>query len=76
MYLASDIISNKLLDPDSYIETLRQSDAYNRIYSEVLVDPALQDDLRGSFGDLEVDPEDMAALLRENSAARIPAFPD
>ena len=64
MYLASDIISNKLLDPDSYIETLRQANAYNRIYSEVLVDPALQDDLRGSFGDLEVDPEDMAALLR------------
>ena len=64
MYLASDIISNKLLDPDSYIETLRQANAYNRIYSEVLVDPALQDDLPGSFGDLEVDPEDMAALLR------------
>ena len=64
MYLASGIISNKLLDPDSYIETLRQADAYNRIYSEVLVDPALQDDLRESFGDLEVDPEDMAALLR------------
>ena len=49
MYLASGIISNKLLDPDSYIETLRQADAYNRIYSEILVDPALQDDLRESF---------------------------
>ena len=64
MYLVSGIISNKLLDPDSYIETLRQADAYNRIYSDVLVDPALQDDLRQSFGDLEVDPEDVATLLR------------
>ena len=64
MYLASGIVSDKLLEPDSYIETLKQAGAYNRIYSEVLVDPALQEDLRESFGDLEVDPEDMAGLLR------------
>ena len=64
MYLASGIVSDKLLDPDSYIETLKQAGAYSRIYSEVLVDPALQEDLRESFGDLEVDPEDMAGLLR------------
>ena len=69
MYLASSIISDKLLDPDSYIETLQQAGAYDRIYSEVLVDPALQDDLRELFGDLDLDPEevapeDVADLLR------------
>ena len=69
MYLASSVISDRLLEPDSYIETLREARAYDRIYSEVLVDAALQADLRELFGDLdldpdEVDPEEVAGLLR------------
>ena len=63
MFMASSVISNAL-DPDAYIETLAQADAYNRLYSEVLVDPALQEEVGDLFGNVGVEPDDVVPLLK------------
>ena len=65
LFLASSNFSNKLLNPDFYIDPLEQKDAYNRIYTEVLVDPALQETTQDLLGNVQVDPEDIVALLQE-----------
>jgi hypothetical protein len=63
--LVSGNVSNKLLNPDFYIEPLQQQDVYNRVYTEVLVDPALQETTRDLLGDVEVDPGEIVALLQQ-----------
>lgn len=63
--LASSNISNKLLNPDFYIEPLGQQDVYNRIYTEVLVDPALQETTQDLLGDVQVDQEEIVSLLQQ-----------
>ena len=65
LFLASSNFSNKLLNPEFYIEPLEEKDTYNRIYTEVLVDPALQQTTQDLLGDLQVDPEDIVSLLQE-----------
>ena len=40
-YLATDLVSNKLLDPQLYTDALEENHIYNRVYTELLADPAL-----------------------------------
>src|ERR1051325_6674571 len=41
-FLAGNTIENTLLDPDYYNSALADTDAYNRIYTQVLADPQLE----------------------------------
>src|SRR5947208_14630529 len=41
-FLAGNTIENNLLDPDYYNSALADTDAYNRFYTQVLADPALE----------------------------------
>jgi hypothetical protein len=41
-FLAGNTIENNLLDPDFYNSALADTDAYNRIYTQVLADPQLE----------------------------------
>src|SRR3954447_14239346 len=41
-FLAGNTIENNLLDPDYYNFALADTDAYNRIYTQVLADPQLE----------------------------------
>ena len=59
-------LSNKLLNAGFYTETMAGQDTYNRIYGEVLVDPAIENTLRGLLGDIQVvSHQDIVGLLRE-----------
>jgi hypothetical protein len=63
--LVSGNLSSKLLDPGFYIQPLQQQDVYNRIYTEVLIDPALQETTSDLLGDIEVDPGEIVSLLQQ-----------
>src|SRR3954470_17655533 len=56
VFLAGNTLENNLLDPDYYNSALADTDAYNRVYTQVLADPQFSDlaaDLLGgtSLGD-------------------------
>ena len=42
-YLATDLVSNKLLNPQLYTEALEENHIYHRVYTELLTDPALEE---------------------------------
>ncbi len=50
--------SQRLEDPEVYNVAISDTDAYNRIYDEVLADPALEDQTGNLLGDLEVQVGD------------------
>ena len=52
-YLVVVNFSQRLEDPEVYNVAISDTDAYNRIYDEVLVDPALKDQTGNLLGDLE-----------------------
>ncbi len=63
------VISNftqRLVDSDVYGVAISDTDAYNRIYDEVLVDDALSDESQDLVGGLEIDAQEEAVeLLRQ-----------
>ena len=63
------VISNftqRLVDSDVYDVAISDTDAYNRIYDEVLVDEALSDQAEDLLGGLEIDAQEEAVeLLRQ-----------
>ena len=63
------VISNFLLrlgDPDVYNDAISEVDAYNRIYDEVLLDDALEDQTRDLLGGAEVAThEEVVEVLRD-----------
>lgn len=58
-------LTGKLLDPEFYTGTLAGQDTYNRVYTEILVDPELEQTTRDLLGDIDVDPVDIVPLLQE-----------
>ena len=61
------VVRTRLLDPDLYGEALARSDAYDRVYTEVLADPELADVVDRLLGDLDLPdaapaPEQVRAL--------------
>ena len=42
IYLATTFVTDTLLDPQLYTDALEGNDIYNRIYTELLADPALE----------------------------------
>jgi hypothetical protein len=56
VYLAADLVSRDLLDPDLYTNALEEEDIYNRIYTELLADPAMVEATALMLGNLNLDP--------------------
>jgi hypothetical protein len=48
------VVRTRLLDPGLYSEALARSDAYDRVYTEVLADPELADVVDRLLGDLDL----------------------
>ncbi|MFQ6029971.1 MAG: hypothetical protein ACE5Q6_21060, partial [Dehalococcoidia bacterium] len=65
-FLLVNNFSSKLLDSAFYTETLQQQDAYNRIYTQVLLDREFQEPTRDLLGNIEaVSYADALELLRQ-----------
>jgi hypothetical protein len=64
-YLGSDAARGVFLNPDSYKETMEEEDIYNRVYDELLVDPAFQEKTLSVMGGYQVPSEDLASLSRD-----------
>jgi hypothetical protein len=56
VFLAADLVSRDLLDPDLYTNALEEEDIYNRIYTELLADPAMVKAAGLMLGNLNLDP--------------------
>ena len=64
-YLVVVNFSQRLEDPEVYNVAISDTDAYNRIYDEVLVDEALEDHTENLLGGLDVSVNDEAVdILR------------
>ena len=58
--------SQRLEDPEVYNVAISDTDAYNRVYDEVLVDDAFKDQAGNLVGDLEVEVnEEAVEILRD-----------
>ena len=58
--------SQRLVEPEVYNVAISDTDAYNRIYDEVLVDEALRDHTGNLTGDIQLEIQEQAvAVLRE-----------
>ena len=76
--------SQRLEDPEVYRDAINETDAYNRVYDEVLVDKALKDQTENLLGGVEVEVQDEAveilktvmppAYLREQTEENIDRF--
>ena len=65
-YLVVVNVSQRIEDPELYNAALGEADAYNRIYDEVLVDEAIEEQTGNLLGSLEIeDSGEAVAVLRE-----------
>ena len=65
-YLVVVNFAQRLDDPEVYNVAISDTDAYNRVYDEVLVDEALKDETADLVGDIDlVDSIEAVALLRD-----------
>ena len=65
-YLVVVNVSQRIENPEVYNSAIEDTDAYNRIYGEVLADEALGDQTGNLLGDLEIEVnEEAVAVLRE-----------
>lgn len=71
-YLATTIVSNDLLDPTFYTAALDETRIYDRVYSDLLADPALRDVTEDLIGNLNIARADSrAAYSYTVSTARL-----
>ena len=76
--------SQRLEDPEVYNTAISETDAYNRVYDEVLVDEELEDQTANLVGDLDIEASREAvevlrevmppAYLQEQTEANIDRF--
>ena len=65
-YLVVVNVSQRIDDPEIYNAAIGDADAYNRIYGEVLVDAAIEEQAGNLLGNLEIeDSGEAVAVLRE-----------
>jgi hypothetical protein len=55
VYLIANFINDDLLNPALYTQTLTENDIYDRVYTELLADPALQDTTKLLLGNVNID---------------------
>ena len=63
-YLFFNLVDGHVLSTDFYAEALSENEVYARLYDEVLVDPALEDEAKELLGSLEVPQEEMALVAK------------
>ena len=63
-YLLFNMMDSHVLSSAYYAEALSENNVYSRLYDEVLVDPALEDEAKELLGNVEVPQEDVAAVAR------------
>jgi hypothetical protein len=56
VFLVANLVSDILLDPELYNSALEETDFYNRIYTELLADPAAAEATAMLLGNLNLDP--------------------
>jgi hypothetical protein len=56
VFQVAELVSRDLLDPDLYTNALEEEDIYNRIYTELLADPAMVKATSLMLGNLNLDP--------------------
>jgi hypothetical protein len=54
-YLAIDLVSDKLLNPQLYTEVLAENRIYHRVYTELLADPALEEATAKLLGNVKLE---------------------
>ncbi len=54
-YLAIDLVSDKLLNPQLYTEVLTENHIYHRVYTELLADPALEEATAKLLGNVKLE---------------------
>ena len=65
-FLVISNLTQRLVDEEVYYAAINDTDAYNRIYDEVLVDEALREQTDNLLGGVQLDVHDQAvAVLRE-----------
>ena len=63
-YLFFNLVDGHVLSTDFYAEALSENEVYARLYDEVLVDPALEDEAKELLGNVDVPQEDVAAVAK------------
>ena len=63
-YLFFNLVDGHVLSTDFYAEALYENEVYARLYDEVLVDPALEDEAKELLGNVDVPQEDVAAVAK------------
>ena len=63
IFVAADLVSRDLLDPDLYKNALQKEKVYSRIYTDLLADPEMLSTTILMLGDLDIDPDLPAALF-------------
>ena len=58
-------ITERLQDPEIYRTAFTETDAYNRIYDEVLIDEAVQEQTADLLGEVDLKAQDAVRVLRE-----------
>jgi hypothetical protein len=56
VFLVANLVSDILLDPEIYNSALEETGVYDRIYTELLADPALEEAISMFLGNLNMDP--------------------
>lgn len=65
-WMTVSVAKGSLFDPSFYLTALRQSHAYDRIYTDVLKDPGSQEKVNDLLGGTQaLSPEDTDRLLRQ-----------
>lgn len=63
-FVASNAVRSNLTREDYYEEAIDENDAYDRLFSELLVDPAFERQTEALLGGLDVPQEEIAGTLR------------
>ena len=63
-YLLFNIVDGHFLSANFYAAALAEQNVYARLYDEVLVDPALEDESKELLGNLDVPQDEVAGLAR------------
>ncbi len=63
IFLAADLVSRDLLNPELYNNALEEEDIYNRVYTDLLADPAMVETTALMLGNLGLDPSLSVKIL-------------
>ncbi len=75
VYLAADLVSRDLLDPELYNAALAENAIYSRVYTDLLADPAMAAATAQILGNLNLNPELANNILNFTTSTLILVLP-